>query len=115
MPTLFGHDTSGLKVKGTIHWLDAKTAVKAEARIYNPLFNVENPSAEEGDFKQYINRHSLEVKEVFIEPDLEKASHGEHFQFMRNGYFCVDSDSKPGAMVFNRTVGLKEGFKIAAT
>lgn len=110
-----GHDTSGLKVKGTIHWLDAKTAVKAEARIYNPLFNVENPSAEEGDFKEYINPHSLEVKEVFIEPALEKASHGEHFQFMRNGYFCVDSDSKPGAMVFNRTVGLKEGFKIAAT
>jgi glutaminyl-tRNA synthetase len=110
-----GHDTSGLKVKGTIHWLDAKTAVKAEARIYNPLFNVENPGAEEGDFKEYINAHSLEVKEVFIEPALESASHGDHFQFMRNGYFCVDSDSKPGAMVFNRTVGLKEGFKIATT
>lgn len=110
-----GHDTSGLKVKGTIHWLDAKTAVKAEARIYNPLFNVENPAAEEGDFKEYINSHSLEVKEVFIEPALESASQGEHFQFMRNGYFCVDIDSKPGAMVFNRTVGLKEGFKIATT
>lgn len=110
-----GHDTSGLKVKGTIHWLDAKTAVKAEARIYNPLFNVENPTAEEGDFKDYINAHSLEIKDAFIEPALEKASLGEHFQFLRNGYFCVDIDSKPGAIVFNRTVGLKEGFKIAAT
>ena len=110
-----GHDTSGLKVKGTIHWLDAKTAVRAEARIYNPLFNVENPAAEEGDFKDYINAHSLEIKDVFIEPALEKAEPGEHFQFMRNGYFCVDIDSKPGAIVFNRTVGLKEGFKIAAT
>ncbi len=110
-----GHDTSGLKVKGTIHWLDAKTAVIAEARIYNPLFNVENPAAEEGDFKDYINAHSLEVKEAFIEPALGKASPGEHFQFMRNGYFCVDIESKPEAIIFNRTVGLKEGFKIAAS
>ena len=109
-----GHDTSGLKVKGTIHWLDVKTAVQAEVRIYNPLFNVENPGAEEGNFKDYINTHSLEVKEAYIEPALEKATQGEHFQFMRNGYFCVDIDSKPGAIVFNRTVGLKEGFKIAA-
>ena len=109
-----GQDTSGLKVKGTIHWLDAKTAVKAEVRIYNPLFNVENPAAQEGDFKDYINAHSLEVKEAFIEPALMKANPGDHFQFMRNGYFCVDIDSKPDAIVFNRTVGLKEGFKIAA-
>ncbi|MEO6681993.1 MAG: glutamine--tRNA ligase/YqeY domain fusion protein [Ginsengibacter sp.] len=110
-----GNDTSGLKVKGTIHWLDAKSSVQAEVRIYNPLFNVENPAAQEGDFKHYINTHSLEIKEAFIEPALKNAKPGEHFQFMRNGYFCVDIESTPEDLVFNRTVGLKEGFKIAAT
>jgi glutaminyl-tRNA synthetase len=107
-----GHDTSGLKVKGTIHWLDVKTALAAEARIYNPLFKVENPAAMEGDFKDFINPASLEIKNAFIEPALGTAKPGEHFQFMRNGYFCVDLDSKPGRPVFNRTVSLKDGFKI---
>ena len=108
-----GHDTSGLKVKGTIHWLDVKTAVAAEARIYNPLFKVENPAAMEGDFKDFINPASLEIKNVFIEPLLGTAKPGDHFQFMRNGYFCMDPDSTPGNPVFNRTVSLKDGFKIA--
>jgi glutaminyl-tRNA synthetase len=110
-----GHDTSELKVKGTIHWLNAKDAVNAEVRLYNPLFTVENPAAEEGDFKEFINRDSLQIiKNAFIEPNLQHAAPGTHFQFMRNGYFCVDKDSKAGAVVFNRTVTLKDSFKTSA-
>jgi glutaminyl-tRNA synthetase len=106
------HDTSNIKVKGTIHWLNAKDAATAEVRLYNRLFTVENPAAEEGDFKSYINPDSLQVIEkAFIEPNIQYSEPGSHFQFVRNGYFCIDKDSKPGALVFNRTVTLKEGFK----
>ena len=109
-----GHDTSQLKVKGTIHWLNARDAVNAEVRLYNPLFNVENPALEEGDFKDFINADSLKIiKNAFIEPAIQNAKPGSHFQFMRNGYFCVDKDSKPGSPVFNRTVTLKDSFKPA--
>jgi glutaminyl-tRNA synthetase len=83
-------------------------------RLYENLFTAENPAAAEGDFKDYINPHSLEIKKAFIEPELAKAKVGDHFQFMRNGYFCVDSDSKEGKLIFNRTVSLKEGFKSTA-
>jgi glutaminyl-tRNA synthetase len=107
-----GHDTSELKVKGTIHWVNAKDAATAEVRMYDRLFNVENPAAEESDFKEYINPQSLEIKNAFIEPHLENAEAGTHFQFMRNGYFCVDPDSKPGCFIFNRTVTLKDSFKM---
>jgi len=76
------------------------------------LFTVENPAMEEGDFKDFINPHSLEIiKNAFVEPSLLEAKEGKNYQFIRNGYFCVDKDSKPGAMVFNRTVTLKDGFK----
>jgi glutaminyl-tRNA synthetase len=107
-----GQDTSELKVKGTIHWLNARDAVNAEVRLYDRLFKTENPAMEERDFKDYINPHSLEIlKNAFVEPHLQNAGAGTHFQFMRNGYFCVDKDSKPGAVVFNRTVTLKDSFK----
>ena len=107
------HDTSHLKVKGTIHWLNARDASTAEVRLYDRLFKVENPAVEEGDFKEYINPDSLQIiKNAFIEPHIQHAETGAHFQFIRNGYFCVDKDSKPGALVFNRTVTLKEGFKV---
>jgi glutaminyl-tRNA synthetase len=107
-----GHDTSELKVKGTIHWLNAKDAIRAEVRLYNPLFNVENPASEEGDFKDFINPDSLQIlPNALIEPQLAKAKTGDHFQFLRNGYFCADKDSKPGMPVFNRTVTLKDSFK----
>jgi glutaminyl-tRNA synthetase len=106
------HDTSHLKVKGTIHWLNARDAATAEVRLYDHLFKVENPAAEEGDFKDFINPDSLHiVKNAFIEPHILHAETRAHFQFMRNGYFCIDKDSKPGALIFNRTVSLKEGFK----
>jgi len=107
-----GHDMSHLKVKGTIHWLNARDAATAEVRLYDRLFKVENPAAEEGDFKEYINPDSLQIiKSAFIEPHIQHAETGAHFQFIRNGYFCIDNDSKPGSLVFNRTVTLKEGFK----
>lgn len=108
-----GHDMSHLKVKGTIHWINARDAATAEVRMYDRLFKVENPAAEEGDFKQYINPDSLQtIKNAFIEPHLQHAEPGAHFQFIRNGYFCIDKDSQPGSLVFNRTVTLKEGFKL---
>jgi glutaminyl-tRNA synthetase len=106
------NDTSNIKVKGTIHWVDARNAATAEVRLYQRLFTVENPAAEEGDFKSFINPDSLQViKNAYIEPHLQHSEKGAHFQFVRNGYFCIDKDSKPGALVFNRTVTLKEGFK----
>lgn len=106
------HDTSHLKVKGTIHWLNARDAASAEVRLYDRLFKVENPAAEEGDFKDFINPDSLHIiKNAFIEPHILHDETGAHFQFMRNGYFCIDKDSRPGALIFNRTVSLKEGFK----
>ena len=108
-----GHDMSHLKVKGTIHWLNAHDAVKAEVRLYDRLFKIEDPAAVEGDFKEYINPDSLHIiHDALIEPSIKDSKVGAHFQFMRNGYFCVDKDSKPGAPVFNRTVTLKEGFKV---
>jgi glutaminyl-tRNA synthetase len=107
-----GHDTSGLQVKGTIHWLSVKHAVKVEVRLYDRLFTIENPAAEEGDFKEFINPHSLEIiADAFIEPHMLDAEAGVNFQFIRHGYFCVDKDSKPGAKIFNRTVTLKDSFK----
>ena len=106
-----GHDTSGLSPKGVIHWVSAAHAVNAEVRLYDRLFKVEDPSGEEGDFKDYINPHSLEVmKNAKAEPSLSDTKPGMYFQFLRKGYFVPDPDSKPGAPVFNRTVGLKDSF-----
>jgi glutaminyl-tRNA synthetase len=107
--TRSGSDNSGLNVKGTIHWVSAANALTAEVRLYDRLFKVENPSLEEGDFKDYINADSLQVlRGVFIEPALAEAVPGERFQFLRKGYFCVDETSTKDKLVFNRTVGLKD-------
>jgi glutaminyl-tRNA synthetase len=104
-----GSDTSGLKVQGTLHWVDAKTAITCEVREYDRLFQVEDPSSEDGDFKDYINPNSLHVvTNALAEPALADAVNGGHFQFLRKGYFCTDTDSKPGHLVFNRTVTLKD-------
>jgi glutaminyl-tRNA synthetase len=104
-----GGDTSGLNVKGTIHWVSAAHAATAEVRLYDRLFKVEDPGNEEGDFKSYINPDSLQViPNVYIEPSLLKAKPGERFQFLRKGYFCVDTDSTAEKVVFNRTVTLKD-------
>ncbi len=106
-----GADTSNLKVKGTIHWVSVPHAKTAEVRLYDRLFRVENPSSEEGDFKEYINPDSLQVLPgVYIEPALAEAQPGDRFQFLRKGYFCADKDSTAEHLVFNRTVGLKDSW-----
>ncbi len=106
-----GNDTSGLKVKGTIHWVSVPHAKTAEVRLYDRLFRVENPANEDGDFKDYINPDSLQVVSgAYIEPALAGAQPGDRFQFLRKGYFCADKDSTPEHLVFNRTVGLKDSW-----
>lgn len=106
-----GSDTSGVHVKGVIHWVNAATAVPAELRMYNRLFTVEDPANAEGDFKDHINANSMEVNHgAFVEPSLLKAQTGNQFQFMRKGYFSVDRDSTAEKLVFNQTVGLKDTF-----
>lgn len=106
-----GEDTSGINVKGTIHWVSTKHAKKAEIRTYDRLFTVESPDAEEGDFKDYLNPDSVEViKEAYIEPYLANADLDSRYQFIRKGYYCVDQESTPDHLIFNRTVGLKDAW-----
>ncbi|TZF86494.1 glutamine--tRNA ligase/YqeY domain fusion protein (plasmid) [Pedobacter sp. BS3] len=103
-----GQDTSGIHVKGTIHWVSVPHAKTAEIRLYDRLFSVEDPGSEERDFKEYINPQSLNVlPAAYIEPDLEHAAN-RGYQFIRKGYFTLDKDSQPGKLVFNRTVTLKD-------
>lgn len=105
-----GSSSDGRRVKGVIHWVSAAHAQEAEMRLYSTLFTKEDPNdVGEGEtFLDYINPDSVVVRTGFIEPSLQSASAGDRFQFERVGYFCVDPDSKPGKMVFNRTVGLKD-------
>ena len=106
-----GSDTSGIHVKGTIHWVSIKDAKAAEIRLYDRLFRVEDPSNEDGDFKEYINPDSLSViSNAYIEPDLMNAKAGLGYQFIRKGYFSLDIDSTPEKPVFNRTVTLKDSW-----
>ena len=108
-PATRGGDVpDGRKVKSTIHWVSAEHAVKAEIRLYEQLFTVENPDIGD-DINTIINSHSLEVLNgCFIEPSLADAKPGDKFQFERVGYFCMDPESVPGKPVFNRTVTLKD-------
>jgi glutaminyl-tRNA synthetase len=104
-----GSDTSGLKVQGTLHWVSIKDAVNCEVRIYDRLFNSEDPSNDEKDFKEYINPDSLQViKTAYAEPALMQAKFNERYQFIRKGYFCLDKESSEEKLVFNRTVTLKD-------
>ncbi|HEK21078.1 MAG: glutamine--tRNA ligase [Mucilaginibacter sp.] len=106
-----GNDTSGINVKGTIHWVSVEHAKTAEVRLYDRLFKVEDPSNEDGDFKDYINPDSLQViKTAYIEPDLVNAVAGTPVQFMRKGYFTLDKNATADKLVFNRTVTLKDGW-----
>ena len=108
--TLGGSAPDGRKVKGTIHWVSAAHGVPAEVRLYDRLFTEENPDAGEADFKTFVNPQSLLVlKDCLVEPSLVNAKPGSHYQFERQGYFCVDSlDSQDGSPVFNRTVTLRD-------
>jgi glutaminyl-tRNA synthetase len=107
-----GGTPDGRKVKGTIHWVSAKHAIRVEARLYDRLFTVENPAdAEAGkDFKDYLNPKSLEVVESLAEPGLRGAAPGNRYQFERLGYFCADADSTPDKLVFNRTATLRDSW-----
>ena len=114
-PETFGGDSpDGRKVKGTIHWVSARDNVKAEVRLYDRLFLVENPSDETGvgSFEDNLNPNSLTVKEAYVEKALAATKPGDRFQFMRNGYFCTDRVSTDEKPVFNRTVPLRDSFKV---
>ena len=115
-PESFGGETpDGRKVKGTLHWVNANNCANATVRLYDRLFNVENPSDEEGvsSFADNLNPNSLEVLEnCKVDADLASCAAGETFQFMRQGYFCLDKDSTPNNLIFNRTTALKDSFNI---
>jgi glutaminyl-tRNA synthetase len=106
-----GEDKSGIKVKGTMHWLHAASAQTAEVRLYDRLFTVENPASEEGDFKDFINPDSLQIiQKAYIEPALLEATLADRFQFLRLGYFCLDKKATSEHLIFNRTTGLKDSW-----
>ena len=110
--TKSGAGKSDKKVKGTIHWVSAKQAIEAEVRLYDRLFSVEFPEEDkEKDFIEFLNPNSLTIlKNCKLEPSLRNTKLGENFQFERNGYFCLDKDSKNDNLVFNRTVTLKDSW-----
>ncbi len=104
-----GNDTSGLHVKGVIHWVSAQHALPAEVRLYDRLFVTEDMNAIEDDFKNHLNPNSLQIlPKVYAEPELKNSKLGEHYQFLRMGYFVLDQDSKDDKLVFNRTVTLRD-------
>jgi glutaminyl-tRNA synthetase len=103
-----GDAPDGRKVKSTIHWVSADHAIKAEIRLYDQLFTVENPDTIE-DIHSIVNPNSLVVlTNCFLEPSLSNSKPGDKFQFERTGYFCRDLETKNGTLVFNRTVTLKD-------
>ena len=108
--TRSGEPSSEKKVKGTLHWVSAKHAVDAEVRLYDRLFNHEDPAGQkEDDYRKFLNPDSLKVLAgCKVEPSLDNAMPLDKFQFQRIGYFCVDSGSTPDHLIFNRTVSLKD-------
>ena len=106
-----GSEASQRKVKGTLHWVSVKHAVKAEVRIYDRLFNDESPDGhKDKEFMEFVNPDSLEVITAYAEPSLKTAKVGDKFQFQRKGYFCVDKDTTSEKLVFNRTVALRDSW-----
>ena len=108
-----GTEASMRKVKGTLHWVSANQALPIEVRVYDRLFTHEQPDAEkETDFMEFVNKDSLKIIEGYAEPSLKNAKVEDHYQFQRIGYFTLDKDSTDDKLVFNRTVTLKDSFKI---
>ncbi|HET8884966.1 MAG TPA: glutamine--tRNA ligase/YqeY domain fusion protein [Salinimicrobium sp.] len=106
-----GTEESTRKVKGTLHWVSVKHAIKTEVRLYDRLFNTESPDGvKDQDFKSFINPDSLKIVDAFVEPSLKSAKTGDKFQFQRLGYFCVDKDTTTDKLVFNRTVALRDSW-----
>lgn len=109
--TRSGGPQANRKVKGTLHWVAAPHAIDAEVRMYDRLFCHEDPMGhKDKDFRDFLNPDSLKIITAKLEPSLADASPGDRFQFQRLGYFCVDPDSRPGALVFNQTVSLKDSW-----
>ncbi|MEM8887360.1 MAG: glutamine--tRNA ligase/YqeY domain fusion protein [Bacteroidota bacterium] len=107
-----GSDTSGLKVKGTIHFVSAEHAKEVEVRLYDRLFNDPDPAGhKDKDFKEFINPDSLKIEKALVEPSLASAKAMDRVQFMRKGYFCVDPDSTEDHLIFNQTVTLRDNWK----
>ena len=107
-----GNTPDGRRVKGTVHWVDANTALDAEVRLYSSLFTDPDPDASGKDFIACLNPKSLEtLQNCKLEAFLGESKLGDSFQFMRLGYFTQDVDSKPGNLIFNRSVSLKDSFK----
>jgi glutaminyl-tRNA synthetase len=107
-----GHDKSGIKVKGVIHYVNAADAIDVEVRMYEKLFNVEAPDSGDEDFIKHLNPDSLKViTNAKAEPSMKNSKPGDKFQFLRMGYFCTDKDSTPSKLIFNRTVTLKDTWK----
>jgi glutaminyl-tRNA synthetase len=105
-----GHDTSGVKVKGTLHWVDANACEHAEVRLYDRLFTVENPAAED-DFLSTVNKNAVTIiPNAVLEKSLGEAQANQSFQFFRLGYFCLDKDSTDAKKIFNKTIGLKDSW-----
>jgi glutaminyl-tRNA synthetase len=108
--TKSGADTSGINVKGTLHWVSATHSLPVEIRLYDRLFKVEDLSTAEGDFKDFINPDSLSIITGYAEQPLNDAVPGQSYQFLRKGYFCTDKYSSSGKLVFNRTVTLRDNW-----
>jgi len=110
-----GMEGANRKVKGTLHWVSAHDAVPAEVRLYENLFSVENPSADERDFRELLNPNSMKVlQNCYVEKYVAEQTQTRYLQFQRTGYFTYDKSSKPDHLVFNRTVSLKDSWKPAA-
>ena len=95
-------------MRGTLHWVSAEHALPAEVRLYDNLFTKPDPQENGENFLDNINPDSLKIVDALVEPSLATTAPGDKFQFVSEGYFCVDLDSTPDRLVFNRTVGLKE-------
>jgi glutamine--tRNA ligase len=103
--------TAGRKIKGTIHWVDAKSALSAEVRLYDNLIETDESGNIPDDFIEALNKNSLEViEDARIEPSVRLVAEGTHYQFLRVGYFVVDPDTTPDHIVFNRVVGLRDSW-----
>ena len=107
-----GSDTSGKKVKGTLHWVSIPHALEVEIRLYDRLFNDPDPAGhKDKDFLEFLNPDSLKILDrAYVEPGLKDAHAMDRFQFMRKGYYCVDRDSTPEKLVFNQTVTLRDSW-----
>ena len=106
-----GADVSGLKPKGTLHWVNANDHIEIEVREYDRLFSHESPESGSGDFMEFLNQDSLNViPRALAEPELKNASKENHFQFLRKGYYHLDLDSADDKVIFNRTVSLRDSW-----